>query len=104
MAFGIKKEELDSWKMKVARGEIAFLTHYWQDPRFSEAKTVTKVGCSSIEVLAEWGAKYGLKKEWIHQRQDYPHFDLLGDFQRRILEAEGLHEHLSRFSIRKDDR
>lgn len=34
MAFGIKREEMKQWKASVARGEIAYLTHYWVDPRF----------------------------------------------------------------------
>ncbi len=42
MAFGVKREELNRWKQAVKRGEIAFLTHYWLDDRFPEAKTVTK--------------------------------------------------------------
>lgn len=34
MAFGINREELTRWKKAVSAGEIAFLTHYWLDPRF----------------------------------------------------------------------
>ncbi|MBM7656061.1 hypothetical protein JOC76_005598 [Neobacillus cucumis] len=63
MAFGIKRHELREWKQKIDQGDIAFLTHYWLDDRFPDCKTVTKVGCQDIEKLAEWGKKYGLKKE-----------------------------------------
>lgn len=62
MAFGVKREELNRWKQAVKRGEIAFLTHYWLDDRFPEAKTVTKAGCADIDKLIQWGAAYGLKK------------------------------------------
>lgn len=97
MAFGIKKRELIEWKQKIDRGEIAFLTHYWLDDRFPESKTVTKVGCHDLEKLAEWGKKYGLKKEWIHIRRDgFSHFDLIGERQKEILEKEGLSTHIWR--------
>lgn len=90
MAFGITKEQLKLWKRKIDQGDVAFITHYWLDDRFPGAKTVTKVGCKDIEQLARWGARYGLKKEWIHIRKDgYSHYDLLGDKQRMILRAEG---------------
>ncbi|MBD8068177.1 hypothetical protein [Bacillus sp. PS06] len=98
MAFGIKRHELKAWKQKVANGEIAFLTHYWLDPRFTNTNTVTKVGCCNIEKLAKWGDRYGLKQEWIHHRQEYPHFDLLGEIQKEILLAEGLENQLQRFT------
>lgn len=62
MAFGVKREELNRWKQAVKRGEIAFLTHYWLDDRFPEARTVTKAGCADIDKLVQWGAAYGLKK------------------------------------------
>ncbi|MFD0824089.1 hypothetical protein ACT8ZR_00240 [Neobacillus sp. M.A.Huq-85] len=95
MAFGIRRDELNEWKRKIDRGEIAFLTHYWLDDRFPEYKTVTKVGCNDLEKLAEWGSKYGLKKEWIDHRKDgYSHFDLLGKRQKEILQAEGLLDHI----------
>ncbi|XJZ28945.1 hypothetical protein ACF5W4_09230 [Bacillota bacterium Lsc_1132] len=91
MAFGIKRKDLVEWKKKIERGEIAFLTHYWLDERFSGAKTVTKVGCSNLEKLADWGRKYGLKREWIHYRANgYSHFDLIGEQQAEILQKEGL--------------
>ncbi|NRD79608.1 hypothetical protein HPT25_19795 [Bacillus sp. BRMEA1] len=95
MAFGIRKQDLVEWKMKIDRGEIAFLTHYWLDDRFPESKSVTKVGCSNLEKLAAWGQKYGLRKEWIHHRADgYSHFDLLGKKQIEILKEEGLLHHI----------
>ncbi|MFI8687188.1 hypothetical protein [Rossellomorea sp. NPDC077527] len=98
MAFGLTKVELKEWKQQVMKGEIAFLTHFWLDERFPNARSVTKVGCSDIAALSRWGEKYGLKKEWIHQRDDgFPHFDLLGDTQYDILLKEGLHDHISRF-------
>lgn len=95
MAFGIKRGDVLEWKQQIDQGKIAFLTHYWLDDRFPSCKTVTKVGCKDLDHLAEWGSKYGLKKEWIHHRKDgYSHFDLLGDRQRAILEAEGISERL----------
>ncbi|MGM0750851.1 MAG: hypothetical protein ACQET6_02915 [Bacillota bacterium] len=98
MAFGLTKHELHAWKQRVKRGEIAFLTHYWLDDRFPHARSVTKVGCCDIDTLIGWGKKYGLKKEWIHQREDgFPHYDLLGDIQYDILLTEGLHDHIARF-------
>jgi hypothetical protein len=99
MAFGIRRQELMEWKEKVKRGEIAFLTHYWYDERFPEYTSVTKVGCSDIEKLAAWGKQYGLRKEWIHHRGEFPHFDLLGETQKKILQQEGLTEHLQRFHL-----
>jgi hypothetical protein len=95
MAFGIKRKEINEWKQKIDDGEIAFLTHYWLDDRFPGCKTVTKVGCHDLERLAEWGSKYGLKKEWIHHRRDgYSHFDLIGERQQEILHNEGLQHHI----------
>ncbi|MED4039914.1 hypothetical protein [Niallia taxi] len=95
MAFGIKRKELAQWKKQIDDGQIAFLTHYWLDDRFPDCKTVTKVGCADLHKLEQWGAKYGLKKEWIHNRKDgYSHFDLLGQTQTSILEKEGIDIHL----------
>ncbi|ARD46905.1 hypothetical protein SporoP37_01130 [Sporosarcina sp. P37] len=88
MAFGINRRQLREWKSAVKRGEIAFLTHYWLDDRFPDINTVTKVGCSDIGTLAEWGRQYGLKPEWIHAREEYPHFDLMGKRQVDILKQE----------------
>lgn len=90
MAFGIHRNQVKAWKAAIDRGEIAFLTHFWLDDRFPSAKSVTKVGCKDLEKLAAWGARYQLKKEWIHVRKDgYSHFDLLGRKQREILQKEG---------------
>jgi hypothetical protein len=91
MAFGINRKQLTSWKNDIDNGKIAFLTHYWLDDRFPDCKTVTKVGCNDLDKLAEWGEKYGLKREWIDVRQDgYSHFDLLGEKQKYILASEGI--------------
>lgn len=95
MAFGINRNELIEWKRKIDEGEISFLTHYWLDDRFPGFNTVTKVGCQDLEKLAQWGKKYGLKKEWIHHRRDgYSHFDLIGPKQADILKKEGRFEHI----------
>lgn len=99
MAFGITRQELSDWKRKVLRGEIAFLTHYWLDERFPEAKTVTKVGCSDIERLIVWGKQYDLKPEWIDRKDSYPHFDLFGEKQVYILKKEGKWDHIYRFRL-----
>ncbi|WP_240375450.1 hypothetical protein [Bacillus piscicola] len=99
MAFGIKREELSLWKAKAAIGEIAFITHYWYDARFPDCTSVTKAACSDMIKLKEWGRQYGLKPEWIHTRRYYPHFDLLGDVQYRILLNEQKHEQIIRFNL-----
>ncbi len=99
MAFGVKRDELIAWKKKVKNGEIAFLTHYWLDDRFPNSKTVTKVGCAKVEKLKEWGRKYGLKPEWIHKDEKYPHFDLIGKFQKDILVQEGIMDQIERFKL-----
>ncbi|RWZ60386.1 hypothetical protein EQV77_03575 [Halobacillus fulvus] len=101
MAFGINRKELKEWKSKVHAGEVAFLTHYWIDERFPGCDTVTKAGCADIEKLIEWGKKHGLKKEWIHQDPRFPHFDLFGDIQYRILREEGEWEQIERFQLKK---
>lgn len=49
MAFGVKRDEMELWKEKAARGEIAIITHYWLDDRFPESKTVTKVACVDLK-------------------------------------------------------
>jgi len=98
MAFGIKRDELNRWKQQVEAGNIAFLTHYWIDDRFPGCSTVTKVGCSDIVKLEQWGRQYGLKPEWMDLRGQYPHFDLFGEHQRRILAAEGQIDQLHRFN------
>lgn len=97
MAFGIKRSELEKWKKDVDAGQISFLTHYWLDPRFPQYTTVTKVGCADLNKLVEWGKQYGLKPEWIDHRGKYPHFDLFGDLQKKVLYAEELWEQIKRF-------
>lgn len=99
MAFGISRKELNKWKKSVKSGEIAFLTHYWQDKRFPMSRTVTKVGCNDIEKLAKWGKQYNLKKAWIHQRDQYPHFDLFGSIQKKVLKKEKQWEQIKRFHL-----
>ncbi|PBB04859.1 MULTISPECIES: hypothetical protein [Salimicrobium] len=99
MAFGIGKEELRKWKRDVRAGNIAILTHYWLDDRFPGCDTVTKVGCSDIEKLAEWGGQYGLKKEWIDRKEGFPHYDLFGRHQFTILKAENRNDHIERFRL-----
>ena len=97
MAFGITRDELNEWKRQVKNEQIAFLTHYWVDKRFPGCKTVTKVGCSNISTLIEWGKKYGLKEQWIDLKEGYPHFDLFGKYEYDIMEEEGLLSQLKRF-------
>lgn len=98
MAFGIDRQELLNWKRKVENGQIAILTHYWLDKRFPNSTSVTKVGCSDISILIEWGHQYNLNPNWIHQSR-YPHFDLFGTRQRYVLLQEGLQSHIDRFNI-----
>ncbi|WP_342564014.1 hypothetical protein NST84_02060 [Paenibacillus sp. FSL R7-0345] len=99
MAFGINREELNQWKTAVLRGEIAFLTHYWIDPRFPGITTVTKVGCSDLPRLRRWCEQNGLPAQYIHNRRPFPHFDLLGPKQPEILRREGMLEQLERFRM-----
>jgi hypothetical protein len=99
MAFGIKRAELQVWKESVYAGNISFLTHYWYDARFPQYKTVTKVGCANEKKLVAWGAKYGLKAQWIHNRDHFPHFDLLGEKQLKILTAEEKFDQITRFQL-----
>ena len=100
MAFGIKREEVMEWKRRVEGEQIAFLTHYWYDPRFPNFNTVTKVGCRDINKLVHWGNQYGLNPEWIDYHAGYPHYDLLGEKQYKILKAEGYTEHIRRFMLK----
>ncbi|MFP4977108.1 hypothetical protein ACE6ED_17015 [Paenibacillus sp. CN-4] len=100
MAFGISREELSAWKQAVTAGKIAFLTHYWLDPRFPGVTTVTKVGCSDLGRLEAWCRQNGLPPEYIHHRPPFPHFDLLGPKQADILRREGLTDQMRRFNIR----
>ncbi|MFC3800190.1 hypothetical protein [Cohnella sp. GCM10012308] len=99
MAFGVKREELEAWKRKVAAGEIAFLTHYWFEPRFPGVKTITKVGCADLGKLSDWCSLHGLNPAYIHVRRPFPHFDLIGDKQSEILRIEGQWEQLERFGM-----
>lgn len=99
MAYGITKEELEQWKARVMQGEISYLTHYWVEPRFPHIKTVTKVGCSNIDLLKQWCQKHGLNERFIHFRERYPHFDLMGPKQKEILMKENLWEHIKRFNL-----
>ncbi|NOU96468.1 hypothetical protein GC093_25095 [Paenibacillus sp. LMG 31456] len=99
MAFGITRKELQQWKDAVTREELAFITHYWIDPRFPGIKTVTKVGCSHLDILSEWCIANGLNPAYIHQRPPYPHFDLMGLKQIEILQKEQLWSHLERFGL-----
>src|SRR5699024_11705557 len=68
MAFGINREQLERWKEQVVKGEIAVITHYWEDERFPGCTSVTKVGCSNLEKLKEWGETYKLKSTWIDRK------------------------------------
>ncbi|WP_413381319.1 hypothetical protein [Alkalihalobacillus sp. 1P02AB] len=97
MAFGITRYELLAWKERVNKGEIAFMTHYWYDERFPQCNTVTKVGCVNLGKLIEWGKKYQLQPSWIDTRNDYPHFDLLGEKQIEILKKENQWSQMERF-------
>lgn len=100
MAFGIKRKELNDWKEKVKQGnEVVFITHYWIHPKFPGIKTVTKAGCANLNVLEKWGNRYGLKSEWIHKREEFPHFDLIGEMQVEILLKEGVLDQVERFSL-----
>lgn len=99
MAFGIDRAELAAWKAAVARGEIAFLTHYWLDPRFPDCRTVTKVGCADLAQLATWCKANGLPPRYIHWRSSFPHFDLLGPRQAEILRRYGQIEQINRFRL-----
>jgi hypothetical protein len=100
VAFGITRLQVEQWKEAVTRGEIAYLTHYWYEPRFPECKTITKVGCSDLERLVEWCYTHELNPAYIHRRDRYPHFDLIGRRQLEILVKEGFETHIERFGIR----
>lgn len=99
MAFGLKREELKIWKKKVENGNIAFLTHYWLDDRFPGCNTVTKVGCSDLNKLKQWGRKYNLQGNWIHLDDKHPHFDLFGEKQKSILQYEEQWSQIERFKL-----
>ncbi|MBA9084839.1 hypothetical protein FHR92_001300 [Fontibacillus solani] len=99
MAFGITRDELSNWKREVAEGKIAYLTHYWLDPRFPGIKTVTKVGCADLNRLTEWCLQHDLHPKYIHNRAKSPHFDLLGKKQVEILQKEKLWDQIERFKL-----
>lgn len=99
MAFGISRHELNEWKRKCLQGEIAFLTHYWVEPRFPGVKTITKVGCCDLERLKEWCLANGLNPAYLHLRDEFPHYDLIGNQQIEILKREHLTDHLLRFKL-----
>lgn len=99
MAFGIKRTELERWKQEVLQGNIAFLTHYWLDPRYPDMKTVTKVGCADISLLTAWCIQNELPPQYIHKRFLFPHFDLIGPKQVDILLKEGHRDQLERFNL-----
>lgn len=93
MAFGINRQDLKRWKREVQSGKVALITHYWYDERFPQYKTVTKAGCANRETLISWGEKHGLRPEWIHDREPFPHFDLIGERESVILESERTNPH-----------
>lgn len=99
MAFGIDRSQLNDWKQQVSNGQIVFLTHYWIDNRFPNMRTVTKVGCADIEKLQNWCLEHQLNPRYIHIRERYPHFDLFGAEQLRILKQEKLQHHIDRFGL-----
>lgn len=99
MAFGINRAELTAWKSAVNRGEIAYLTHFWLEPRFPGVRTVTKVGCADRDRLIAWCITHGLDPKYIHQRSSFPHFDLIGPKQVQILQEEGLWNQIERFGL-----
>ena len=68
--------------------ESRLLTHYWLDDRFPNANTVTKAACQDMKQLMALGRNTWIKKEWIHVREGFPHFDLIGESQERILQKE----------------
>nr|WP_245247385.1 MULTISPECIES: hypothetical protein [unclassified Paenibacillus] len=90
---------MTQWKEAVTRGEIAFITHFWLEPRFPGINTVTKVGCTNLERLSEWCATNGLDPRYIHNRDPFPHFDLIGSKQIEILQKERLWDQLERFRL-----
>lgn len=99
MAFGVNREELNRWKRNVTQGKISFLTHYWLEPRFPGIHTVTKVGCSDLDKLSAWCVENGLNTKYIHRRESYPHYDLIGTKQKEILYKEQLWDQIQRFKI-----
>ncbi|MTH51848.1 hypothetical protein GKZ89_00405 [Bacillus mangrovi] len=101
MAFGITKAEIEEWKKKVADGEVALLTHFWKDERFPHSHAVTKAGCRDLGKLAEWGNRFGLDEKWIDRRSSYPHYDLMGAIQIKVLEHYGRNDIIHKFKLKK---
>ncbi|GIP20740.1 MULTISPECIES: hypothetical protein [Paenibacillus] len=99
MAFGINRQELNEWKDQIRQGNIAFLTHYWLEPRFPGITTVTKVGCADLDKLTAWCVQNGLNPKYIHNRQPYPHYDLIGLKQQSILQKEQMWDQIERFKL-----
>jgi len=99
MAFGVTREQLNEWKQQVARGQIAYLTHYWIHPRIPGIRSVTKVGCADVERLRRWAVSHGLPPQYIHHRESYPHYDIFGEKQAEILRKEGQWEQLRKFVL-----
>ncbi|GFN30261.1 hypothetical protein [Paenibacillus xylaniclasticus] len=99
MAFGVNRRELQEWKRRVCNGEIAVMTHYWYDERFPGNRSVTKVGCSDLDRLSDWCRSNGLEPKYIHQREHYPHFDVIGPKQREVLERMGRHDLIEKFEL-----
>lgn len=99
MAFGIKRDELEKWKAAVQRGEIAYLTHFWFDPRFPNIHCVTKVGCADLDKLKAWCVENELPTQYIHHRSSFPHFDLIGPKQIEILKEQQQWQQLERFDL-----
>jgi len=99
MAFGIDRTELQQWKNKVLQGEIAIITHYWYDKRFPQYHTVTKVGCNNLSKLKLWGKTYNLHPEWIDNHKIYPHYDLFGHLQLKVLLHEKQYTQIERFRL-----
>ncbi len=101
MAFGITREELQQWKKEVSAGNISFITHFWLHPRYPGITSVTKVGCSDIEKLRSWAISHGLPPGSMHDRESYPHYDLIGTKQQEILQNEGRLDQLRRFVLKQ---
>jgi hypothetical protein len=99
MAFGITREELLKWKEAVQNGELAFLTHYWYDPRFPGVRTVTKVGCADLFRLEAWCRSNGLNPAYIHHRERFPHYDVIGAKQKDILLQARRIDQIERFQL-----
>src|SRR5699024_4968534 len=99
MAFGLTRFELNKWKEEVNSGVIAIITHYWQDNRFPNATTVTKVGCSDLNKLIECDNKYYLHPEWILYRQDYPHIDLFSITHNNVIINEKKFKQINKFNL-----